>query len=164
MRTIRRMWNAFTAAFTGWTGIALAALIGAILGVGIYTFSAAGIANYFGNDPRTCAACHAMTDQYEGWVRGSHHNVATCNDCHAPHNNLVSKYLNKGENGFMHSLKFTLGNYPENIQIREHNKAVTEAACIYCHGDFVEQVTHGASVNNETVSCIRCHDGVGHQR
>ena len=67
-RLIKRLWREFTHAFTGWLGIALAALIGAILGIGLFTFYYAGIANYFGNDPRTCASCHAMNEQYEGWL------------------------------------------------------------------------------------------------
>lgn len=164
VRRVRTVWRDFTNAFTGWMGILLASLIGIIIGVGSFTFLYAGIANYFGNDPATCASCHAMTEQYQAWQRGSHRNVATCNDCHAPHDNLVSKYLNKAENGFMHSLKFTLQNYPENIQIREHNRAVTEAACVYCHGNFVDQIMNSSQHKGETVSCIQCHDGVGHMR
>lgn len=161
---VRRLWNEFTHAFTGWMGVALAALIGVILGVGAYTFMYAGIADYLGNDPQSCANCHAMQEQYDGWLAGSHANVATCNDCHAPHDNIVHKYVNKGENGFMHALKFTLETYPENIQIRDHNQAVTEAACLYCHGDFVEQIENSSAHAGEAVSCIRCHDGVGHKR
>lgn len=45
----------------------------------------------------------------------------------------------------MHSLKFTLQNYPENIQIREHNRRVTEATCVYCHGNFVEQIKNDSN-------------------
>lgn len=161
---IVRLWRQFVNTFTGWMGIVLAALLGVIAGVGAFTFYYAGIGNYFGNDPTTCASCHAMTEQYEGWLKGSHKDVATCNDCHAPHTNLVEKYVNKAENGFMHSLKFTFGNYPENIVIRDHNREVTEAACVYCHSDFVEDITHNATNAGETVSCIRCHDGVGHIR
>ncbi len=163
-RLIKRLWREFTHAFTGWLGIALAALIGAILGIGLFTFYYAGIANYFGNDPRTCASCHAMNEQYEGWLRGSHADVATCNDCHAPHDNLIHKYANKAENGFMHSLKFTLQDYPENIQIRDHNRRVTEANCLHCHENLVDQITNSSNHTGETLSCIRCHDGVGHMR
>lgn len=158
------LWRSFIQMFTGWMSIALAALTGVVLGVGLYTFAYAGIPSYFGNDPKTCAGCHAMTEQYEGWLRGSHHDVATCNDCHAPHDNLVHKYVNKGENGFMHSLKFTLQNYPENIQIRDHNRRVTEAACVYCHGELVDQISNSSVHKGDTLSCIRCHDGVGHMR
>ena len=163
-RLIKRLWREFTHAFTGWLGIALAALIGVILGIGLFTFYYAGIANYFGNDPRTCASCHAMNEQYEGWLRGSHADVATCNDCHAPHDNLIHKYANKAENGFMHSLKFTLHNYPENIQIRDHNRRVTEANCLHCHENLVDQITNSSNHTGETLSSIRCHHGLRHMR
>jgi cytochrome c nitrite reductase small subunit len=161
---LKRFWHGFTRVFAGWTGIGLAALIGVILGIGLFTMYYAGFTKYFGNDPATCASCHAMNEQYEGWMKGSHAHVATCNDCHAPHDNLIAKYANKAENGFMHSLKFTLQNYPENIEIRDHNRRVTEAACVYCHSDFVDQITNSSNHTGETVSCIRCHDGVGHMR
>lgn len=161
---VKRLWHDFTHAFTGWLGLALAALLGVIIGVAGFTMYYAGFTSYFGNDPQTCVQCHAMQEQYDGWMRGSHADVATCNDCHAPHGNVIEKYINKAENGFMHSLKFTLQNYPENIEIREHNRRVTEAACLYCHQDMVDPIVHGSAVNGETLSCIRCHDGVGHKR
>ena len=164
LQWIKDRWLDFTRAFTGWMGVTLAALIGIILGVGIFTMYYAGFTSYFGNDPATCNQCHAMNEQYNAWQKGSHADVAGCNDCHAPHDNLVLKYANKAENGFMHSLKFTLQNYPENIQIREHNRRVTEAACVYCHGNFVDQIKNDSNHRGETLSCIRCHDGVGHMR
>lgn len=164
LQWIKDRWHDFTRAFTGWMGVTLAALIGIILGVGIFTMYYAGFTSYFGNDPATCNQCHAMNEQYNAWQKGSHADVAGCNDCHAPHDNLVLKYANKAENGFMHSLKFTLQNYPENIQIREHNRRVTEAASVYCHGNFVDQIKNDSNHRGETLSCIRCHDGVGHMR
>ena len=164
LQWIKNRWHDFTRAFTGWVGVTLGALIGIIVGVGIFTMYYAGFTSYFGNDPATCNQCHAMNEQYNAWQKGSHADVAGCNDCHAPHDNLVLKYANKAENGFMHSLKFTLQNYPENIQIREHNRRVTEAACVYCHGNFVEQIKNDSNHRGETLSCIRCHDGVGHMR
>ena len=164
LQWIKNRWHDFTRAFTGWIGVTLAALIGIIVGVGIFTMYYAGFTSYFGNDPATCNQCHAMNEQYNAWQKGSHADVAGCNDCHAPHDNLVLKYANKAENGFMHSLKFTLQNYPENIQIREHNRRVTEAACVYCHGNFVEHIKNDSNHRGETLSCIRCHDGVGHMR
>ena len=152
---------------TSFSGIAITiagGLVGILLGIAVFTFGYAGGWAYLGNDPQTCNQCHAMNEQYNAWQKGSHADVAGCNDCHAPHDNLVAKYANKAENGFMHSLKFTLQNYPENIEIREHNRRVTEAACVYCHGNFVDQVQNSSNHTGETLSCIRCHDGVGHKR
>lgn len=164
MKLIRRLWHDFTHAFTGWMGVALAALLGVILGVGLYTMVYAGFFSYFGDDPQTCNQCHAMNDQYDAYLKSSHTHVATCNDCHAPHGNVVAKYANKAENGFMHALKFTFQTYPENIKIRDHNSRVTEAACLHCHADFVDQVQNSSHQKGETLSCIKCHDGVGHLR
>ena len=164
MRFIRHLWRDFANAFTGWMGIALAALLGVLLGVGIYTMFYSGVISYLDDDPAVCASCHAMNEEYEAWQRGSHHDVATCNACHAPHDNLVYKYINKADNGFWHSLKFTFQNYPENVQIRDHNRAITEAACLYCHGNFVDQAANSSVHKGETMSCIHCHDGVGHKR
>ena len=90
--------------------------------------------------------------------------MATCNSCHAPHDDIVGKYVNKADNGFWHALKFTLQNYPENIKVREHNREIIEAACIDCHGDYVDQAANSSTHKGERMSCIRCHDGVGHER
>lgn len=163
-RLVQRLWYDFTHAFTGWTGIVLAALLGVIIGVAGFTAYYAGFTKYFGDDPATCAQCHAMEEQYDGWLTGSHRDVATCNDCHAPYDSVVVKYANKAENGFMHALKFTFGNYEENITIRPHNRAVTEATCLKCHQEMVDPIVHGSAYRGETLSCIRCHDGVGHKR
>ncbi len=139
----------------------MALLVGVLLGVGLFTFGYANGFAYFGSNPATCGQCHAMSDHYEAWTKSSHHTVAGCNDCHAPHDNIVSKYLNKGENGLWHSIKFTSGNYPDNIKIRESNLEVTEHACLYCHGDMVSMLNQ-ARAEDQTVTCTRCHSTVGH--
>lgn len=102
-RLIMSLWRDFTHAFSGWSGIVLAALLGVVLGVGLFTVQYSGVTDYLGDDPATCANCHAMREQYEGWQKGSHHDVATCNSCHAPHDGIVHKYINKADNGFWHS-------------------------------------------------------------
>lgn len=164
MNLIKRLWHSFTRAFTGWLGVGLAALLGVILGVGLFTFFYAGIGDYLQNDPASCKNCHVMNKEYDGWLKSSHHTVATCNDCHVPHDNVVHKYAVKAEDGVLHAAKFTFGNYPENIRIRDKNRKVTESTCIYCHGDFTDQITNGSHQNGETLSCTRCHSEVGHKR
>src|SRR5688572_32577853 len=42
-------------------------------------------------------------EHFDAWNKSSHRAVATCNDCHTPHN-LVGKYTVKAKNGFWHSL------------------------------------------------------------
>jgi cytochrome c nitrite reductase small subunit len=139
----------------------LAVAGGLAFGVGSYTFVYAKGFSYMGNDPATCANCHIMQDQYNGWQKSSHHTVAVCNDCHTPHN-FLGKYFVKGLNGYHHSKAFTTGRFHEPIQIKAMNRGVTESACRYCHGDVVQAIDEGRSPTCEDVSCIRCHASVGH--
>lgn len=156
-----RLWDRFGMAGVVYSTLAL--LIGSVLGLGVFTFGYANGFAYFGSDPATCAQCHAMDEQYTAWMKGSHANVATCNDCHSPHDNLVYKYINKADNGFWHALKFTTEDYPENIEIREVNRRVTESACLYCHDDLVHSINSTRPADGQ-VSCIQCHSDVGHMR
>ena len=68
-RLIMSLWRDFTHAFSGWSGIVLAALLGVVLGVGLFTVQYSGVTDYLGDDPATCANCHAMREQYEGWQK-----------------------------------------------------------------------------------------------
>lgn len=137
--------------------------VGVLGGLVIYTFVYAKGASYLSGDPEACINCHIMEEQYDSWIAGSHADKATCADCHMPHDNIVHAYAVKGENGFMHALKFTTGWHPENIEAREVSKKITNEACLYCHADFTADVRHpGGTDNNETFDCIRCHSEVGH--
>ncbi len=140
---------------------------GLVAGVGGYTFLYAEGASYMTNDPAACMNCHIMKEQYDGWQKSSHHAVAVCNDCHAPHD-LVGKYATKAINGWNHSLAFTTGDFHEPIQITESNRQITESACRYCHAKITEEIDFHPGVSDyeysesESISCIRCHNDVGH--
>jgi cytochrome c nitrite reductase small subunit len=140
--------------------VALALMLGALVGVGVFTFGYARGLSYFSSDPRACANCHVMQNYYDTWQKASHHHVAVCNDCHLPHN-FVGKYLTKADNGFFHSLAFTLNNFHEPIQIKARNRRVTQAACLDCHADIVDQM-RPADPGGEMQLCIHCHADVGH--
>ena len=71
-------------------------VLGAALGLGSYTFAYAQGWAYLTDDPRACANCHVMNEQYDGWIKSSHRSVAVCNDCHVPHS-LVAKYCDQGQ-------------------------------------------------------------------
>jgi cytochrome c nitrite reductase small subunit len=96
--------------------LAASAVIGMSLGLGLFTFGYARGSSYLTNDPAACANCHIMSEHYAAWIKGSHHTVATCNDCHTPHN-VVGKYVVKARNGFWHSFYFTTGNFPDPLRI-----------------------------------------------
>ena len=134
-------------------------MVGLLAGLGSYTFYYAQGAAYLSNDPRACANCHIMRPQYDGWQKSSHHFVATCNDCHVPHD-LVGKYLTKAENGFWHSYGFTFQNFHEPIQIRERSRLILQENCLRCHGSFVSEIAN--HVGDDQVDCVQCHGGAGH--
>jgi cytochrome c nitrite reductase small subunit len=147
-----------TGSLLSWPTLLVAGALGAVIGVGGYAFVYAKGTSYLGNDPATCANCHAMQGHFEGWQQASHHAVATCNDCHTP-SGPIAKYVVKATNGYHHSMAFTLGGYPENIRARPESVAVVEGQCRHCHEDVVSSMTHGGEL-----SCVRCHASVGHLR
>ncbi len=151
------------------SGLVVAVLLGLAGGLGGFTFWYAQGASYLSNDPEACANCHVMRDQLNGWSRGPHHAVATCNDCHTPHD-FAGKWLSKASNGYHHSLAFTTGDFHEPIQIKAANRQVTEAACRTCHAQIVQGIdpladAHGGAdvpAGQEPLECLRCHAGIGH--
>jgi cytochrome c nitrite reductase small subunit len=139
-----------------------AALAGGIVGFGSYTFAYAQGLSYFSDDPSACANCHVMREVFEGWNKGSHKAVASCNDCHTPHSSLVEKYVVKGLNGWNHSKAFTFDDWPEPIQITPFNKTIAQENCLSCHANLVSYISHPHS--SHPTDCLTCHRGVGHGR
>jgi cytochrome c nitrite reductase small subunit len=139
----------------------IALLTGALTGVGVFTFHYAEGFSYFSTDPAACANCHIMQPQYDSWQKSSHHVLATCVDCHLPHQGL-SKWLAKADNGYRHSKGFTLQDFPEPIQINESNLRTLQKNCMGCHGDLVHQIVFGSTSDIDAMQCIHCHRGVGH--
>ncbi len=142
--------------------VLVACLIGIPAGIGAFTFVYAKGFSYLSTDPRACANCHIMTEQFDGWLKSSHYAVAVCNDCHTPPG-LVGKYTTKARNGFWHSYYFTTGWFEDNIHITPRGREVTEKACRDCHQEIVDAIEGARSGAAESqTSCLRCHDSVGH--
>lgn len=149
-----------------WLPLAVVLLVGAVIGLGGFTFGYAKGYSYLSNDPAVCGNCHIMDEHLAAWGKSSHKSVATCNDCHTPHD-LVGKYTVKARNGFWHSFYFTTGDFPDPLRITEPNHQVTEEACRYCHDAVTAAIDAGgpspaAHEGSEEFSCIRCHRYVGH--
>jgi cytochrome c nitrite reductase small subunit len=145
--------------------LSIAMLLGAAAGLGAFTVGYADSLSYLSNDPNACANCHAMKGHLDAWAKSSHGKFAACNDCHAPHDNVVNKYYCKARNGFFHSLAFTTGDFPDNLLITDYNRGVTESACRHCHS----AVTHGienisVTERSDALVCTSCHSTVGHDR
>jgi len=144
----------------GFFSVALAILVGILLGLGSFTFGYGQGASYLSNNPTACTNCHVMQGHHDSWLKSSHAHVAVCNDCHLPHD-FVGKWVTKADNGFFHSLAFTTGEFHEPIQIKPRNRRVTQNACLHCHGDFVNNMLP-AHEGGDMLSCIQCHGDVGH--
>ncbi len=140
--------------------VVLVALLGVLIGVGSFTFGYAKGFSYFSSDPAACANCHIMQDHFDTWQKSGHHHVAGCADCHLPHD-FVRKYVAKADNGFFHSMAFTLDNFHEPIQIKPRNRRITQQSCVHCHSEVVHQMLPEAPTG-EMLSCVHCHADVGH--
>ncbi|CAE6739803.1 Cytochrome c nitrite reductase, small subunit NrfH [Nitrospira defluvii] len=157
----RRMTPFPQQASPGAAGWFLAAALGCVVGIGLYTFVYARGASYLTDDPKACVNCHVMNPQYDGWVKSSHRTVAVCNDCHTPEG-FVPKYASKAFNGFLHAAAFTAGRFPDEIQIKPHMRAIADQACMKCHAEIVQAINVSDDRAGQ-LSCVRCHHNVGHQ-
>lgn len=142
--------------------VALAALVG---GLGMFTFTRAQGWSYFSHDPAACVNCHVMRPQFAAWQHSSHRNVATCQDCHMPHD-FVGKWYTKARDGWNHSKAFTLGNFHEPIQITEADERIALHNCVACHRTVLSSTTHlnvKAMQEDGAPTCTSCHGNVGHR-
>ncbi|TWU37394.1 cytochrome c nitrite reductase small subunit [Novipirellula artificiosorum] len=144
----------------GKAAVLFTVFLGILAGVGTFTFGYGKGASYLSNNPETCVNCHVMQEHMDSWQHSSHHHVAVCNDCHLPHH-FLGKWVTKADNGFFHSLAFTLQNYRDPIQIKPRNQRVTQAACVDCHQDVVHAMLP-VNAGEDMQSCVHCHSDVGH--
>ena len=129
-------------------------------GLGLLTLRYAQGMAYLSDDPRACIQCHVMQDQFDSWVKSSHHAVATCNGCHVP-TGAVMKWVSKADNGFFHSWAFTFRSHPDPIRIKPRNRAIVERRCVDCHQDLADGLL-GTHSERGGVSCLHCHKETGH--
>lgn len=139
----------------------LSVAVGALLGSSLVVLDYAEGLSYLSDDPRACVNCHIMREQFDAWQRSEHSAVATCNDCHAPHD-LIGKYLSKARNGWNHSVAFTLGTFREPIRIKPGNAAIVERNCVRCHAELVSEILAHPDRDRGAIGCTRCHREVGH--
>lgn len=151
-----------------WRLPALVAL-GIFFGLGFYALYLSKAASYLSDAPETCVNCHVMAPQYATWGHSSHWEVATCNDCHVPHNNVFNKYFFKAKDGLRHASMFALRMEPEVIFILEEGREVVHNNCIRCHSQLLtdpklaSQVANHAHNTQDRV-CWECHREVPHGR
>ena len=144
-------------------------LLGVLVGLALFIFRISNAASYLSDDPETCINCHVMNPQYATWFHSSHREVAHCNDCHVPHNNVLNKYFFKAKDGLRHATIFTLRAEPQVIFIKEEGKEVVQENCIRCHKKLVTDNAAIARFESsrhfrEERSCVECHRYSPHGR
>lgn len=123
---------------------------------------------YASDNPSACINCHIMTPYYQSWMNSSHGNWTTCNDCHLPQDNVVSKFAFKAYDGLYHSAVFTLKAEPQVIRSREASSSVIMNNCIRCHtqlnSEFVKtgMITFAQVKEGEGKACWECHRNIPH--
>lgn len=144
-------------------------LVGTIVGLGFYTLHLSKATSYLSDDPTTCINCHVMTTEYVTWNHSAHRNVATCNDCHVPHDNVFNKYYFKAKDGLYHASVYTMRAEPQAIKMRAPSEQVVQSNCIRCHGGQVTDAKMLDWVDSHAESrmgrrCWECHRDTPHGR
>ncbi len=110
-----------------------------------------------------------MAPQYATWSHSSHREVAHCNDCHVPHNNIFNKLYFKAKDGLRHATIFTLRAEPQVIFIKEAGKEVVQDNCIRCHKELLTDYkvlvkTDEYHTFRQERKCWDCHRVTPHGR
>lgn len=142
---------------------------GVLVGLFASLFYISKAHSYLSDSPDTCVNCHIMAPQYATWNHSSHREVATCNDCHVPHNNVLNKYYFKAKDGARHATIFTMRAEPEVIFIKEEGQEVVHQNCIRCHKEQITDAKMLSMVENhdkhtQDRKCWECHQEVPHGR
>ena len=145
---------------------------GLFIGIFLFVIYISKAPSYLSEKPSTCVNCHVMNPYYTAWSHSSHANVTTCNDCHVPHDNIISKYYFKATDGLRHSYVFTFRWEPQVIRIKEAGVEVVQENCERCHEHQVHYVdamqnlgnAAGEENENDEQRCWFCHRDVPHGR
>jgi cytochrome c nitrite reductase small subunit len=136
-------------------------MLGVAGGMGLFVMHVSRAASYLGDAPETCMNCHVMATQYATWRHSSHARTATCNDCHVPHDNVLSHYAFKARDGLWHATVFTMRWEPQVIRLAARAVPVVEDNCRRCHAETIEEVALTAHQPGD-LRCWDCHRDVPH--
>ena len=126
--------------------------------IGIVFAAASAQALHYSDSADFCATCHPMETAYSSFNDSVHADL-TCNQCHAPTDSIVSKYMFKAKAGahdfYMNT--FNVDEIPDVIHAKQDTTDVVQENCISCHENTIKTVKHDAKEN-----CIDCHRQVPH--
>jgi len=142
---------------------------GIFTGLVFFLFYISKASSYLGDKPETCVNCHIMAPQYATWYHSAHRMKTNCNDCHVPHDNLISKYYFKARDGLRHATVFTLRREPQVIYIKEEGAMAVHRNCVRCHSDLITDnrlLTINSELMKNRISrrCSDCHRETPHGR
>jgi cytochrome c nitrite reductase small subunit len=150
----------------GWI-LAVNLVIALLVGMFFYVSYVSNALSYLSDAPETCVNCHVMRTQYATWQHSSHREVAACNDCHVPQDNVFRKYLFKAQDGMRHAYMFTFRLEPQVIRMHEAGVSVVQENCIACH-EKTNRDTRLSGITAEVAShgggklCWQCHRETPH--
>ena len=144
-------------------------LIAFFVGIFFYTLYVSNAVSYLSDDPKTCVNCHVMRSEFATWQHSSHREVAVCNDCHVPHNNVFNKYFFKAKDGLRHATMFTFRMEPQVIKMHAAGQEVVQKNCQNCHQNVnrdvgLLNVTLEDKMHGDGKLCWDCHREVPHGR
>jgi cytochrome c nitrite reductase small subunit len=145
-------------------------LFGTAIGMLALIFRVSQATSYLSDNPATCVNCHVMAPQYATWFHSRHRPVATCNDCHVPHDNPVRHYAFKASDGARHAFMFTFRLEPQVIRIHEAGQRVVQENCVRCHAASVHTTSlpevpgDARQEHGEGMRCWACHRETPHGR
>ncbi|NLX80236.1 MAG: cytochrome c nitrite reductase small subunit [Proteiniphilum sp.] len=168
MSKLKRIWEEVKPR-GGWRYPAII-IIGAFVGLFIYTFFHSRAYSYLSDNPRTCVNCHLMSPYYATWSHSSHGRNTTCSDCHVPQDNIFSKYYFKAKDGLRHSTVFTMRAEQTALQAIPASSQVIMNNCIRCHEQLNQEFVNTGRMDfkemkkNNGHACWDCHRDVPHTR
>lgn len=132
--------------------------IGLFLGIVIAATGANAF--HYTDTAEFCATCHPMETAYTSFQDSVHAELA-CNECHAPTDSIVSKYMFKAKTGAhdVYMNTFNADEIPDVIHAKQDTKDVVEENCKGCHQNTIKTVSHDVKED-----CIDCHRQVPHGR
>ncbi|MCK5209794.1 MAG: cytochrome c nitrite reductase small subunit [Cyclobacteriaceae bacterium] len=144
-------------------------LIAFFVGIFVYALYVSNAVSYLSDEPETCVNCHVMWSEFATWQHSSHREVAVCNDCHVPHNNVFNKYYFKAKDGLRHATMFTLRMEPQVIKMHEAGQEVVQKNCQGCHQRINQDVglltiSLEDKMHGDGKLCWDCHREVPHGR
>ena len=151
-----------------WQLVALL-ILGVFVGIAALLFHVSNASSYLSKDPKACINCHVMIPQFAAWERSSHARVASCVDCHVPHDNIFRTYFFKLKDGTRHATIFTMRTEPQVIRIHSEGAAVVQENCLHCHQSLlsdtsIHQATYEDYEAGDAKLCWECHREVPHGR